>query len=154
LCREEGTDLAALHKSGAIGNARMVGIIKEVAPVKTAATDKELGVSDFNTGYFPYPLYRDINLSFYDALGKRSILGVIPWNPFKLYEAIQITKARTKEKGIKGNMNGEGLVSGGVLVVSRDEGVVYVYKEIIGQPVPVEDIKAAVLACSRQKVEL
>lgn len=129
----------------------MVGIIKEVAPVKGAATDKELGVSDFNTQYFPYPLYRDINLSFYTALGQRSILGVIPWNPFKLYEAIQKMKSRMKEKNIKGNMNGEGLVSGGVIVVSKDVGVVYVYKEIIGQPVPVDDIKAAVLACSNKK---
>ena len=148
LCREEGSDLHALKKSGALGNAVMIGIIKEVAPVKFAPTDAKLGVDEFNTVYFPYPLYRDVDLAFYKALGKRNIIHDFPsWNPFTIYKQYKALTARANKKKIYGNLLGEGMVAGGVLVISKDKGVTYVYREVINHPVPVDEIKEAVRLC-------
>ena len=48
-----------------------IAVIKELAPVKGAETDKILGVGEFQTKYFlDYPVYLDPNKAFYAALGK------------------------------------------------------------------------------------
>ena len=47
-----------------------------------------------------------------------------------------------KEKNIEGNMVGEGLILGGVLVVDRTGRVTYSYPEQTGSPAPVEAIEA------------
>ncbi len=126
LCREEGLDLTRLQQSGKIFNSQMVGIIKEVAPVKGALTDQELGVDEFNQRYFPYQLYRNPGLEFYEALGKRSLLRqVFTTNPFKLYSNYQEMKQRLKGRGLKGNLVGEGLTLGGVLVITPTDGIIY-----------------------------
>ena len=51
--------------------------------------------------------------------------------------------ARLKEKEVEGNMVGEGLVLGGVLVVDKAGSIQYMYKEETGSEVPVEEIKTA-----------
>ena len=114
LCREEGRALSDLQLSGRLGNARLYGIIKEVAPTKTAPSDEELGVKIFQEKYFPYPLYRNEDLSFFSFLGNRSLLSQIPWNPLKWFSRYQNMKHRLADKNIKGNMTGEGLTLGGL----------------------------------------
>lgn len=123
----------------------MVGIIKEIAPVKGAPTDTELGVDEFNKQYFPYQLYRNAGLEFYEALGKRSLLRqIFTTNPFTLYSDYQQMKQRLKGRGLRGNLIGEGITLGGVLVITEPEGIIYQYQEITGQPIPVDEIQTVI----------
>lgn len=110
-------------------------------------TDEELGVSEFQSKYFQgYPLYLDAARSFYSFLGDRSLLAqpLHSWNPFTLYADFQGMNQRVKDKGVVGNLKGEGLLKGGVLVVSPTEGVVYRHEEHTGSVMPYDEIMAAV----------
>mmetsp|Transcript_4840 Transcript_4840/g.9126 ORF Transcript_4840/g.9126 Transcript_4840/m.9126 type:complete len:137 (+) Transcript_4840:360-770(+) len=133
----------------------MIGIIKE-------NTDVE-GVQTFQRKFFPFPLYIDEEKGFYKALGNRKR---IIFNLMRSYSGL---KKRLKKKGnIKGNYKGEGLLQGGVLLVSSASGgangmkphapglsgepqperegkVLYQYVEQSGREVPVNDIEQAVL---------
>ena len=144
MCREEGRALANLHASGKLGSASLIGVIKEVAPVSKAPTDKELGVKSFHDNYFPFDLYRNRELNFYSYLGNRSIFSQIPANPLKWFSGYKSMMARMKQNNIKGNMAGEGITLGGVLVVSESKGIVYSYQEETNSPIPEEQIIAAV----------
>lgn len=46
-------------------------------------------------------------------------------------------------QGIEGNMVGEGLIQGGVLVISPSKGVVYTHNEKTGSLLPFVDMQAA-----------
>jgi hypothetical protein len=122
---------------------KLIGVVKEVAPVQGAPTDEVLGVNEFNTQYFPYPLYRDRELKFYRALGSRSFWSLASWNPFTWYKAYQEIKKRLAGRNITGNYAGEGFLLGGVLLVSPTRGVVYRYQEVTGQAMPLSDIEQA-----------
>ena len=55
-----------------------IAVIKELAPVKGAETDKILGVGEFQTKYFlDYPVYLDPNKAFYAALGKSGVARLL-----------------------------------------------------------------------------
>jgi len=113
------------------------GVIKE-----TSIDDA--GLIDF-TNYYPYPLYRDSDLKFYKALGNRKIR--ISWNPIKLVRGIfSIRRAakRIRRKKIKGNLTGEGLKKGGVIIFGRDGIQKFSYTEEPLTEVPVDDILAAI----------
>ena len=142
MCREEGSDLSLLHKEGKLGDAALVGVIKEVAI--DAAADEALDVKEFQTKYFPHPVYLDKDLEFYKALGSRSILGSLSWNPFTLWSKVGEMKDRMKAKKIKGNYAGEGLTAGGIHVYSKEKGLVYTYEEEIGQQIPAGAIIEAI----------
>lgn len=126
-----------------------MGIIKEVSPQddKSIETD-ELGVIEFQNKYFDYPVYQDETKAFYNALGRRKLTSYFSWNPFSWYSFIRTTSRRTTDVGITGNMKGEGIILGGVLVISKEKGVVFQYEEETGDPVPVEEIVEAILANS------
>jgi hypothetical protein len=47
------------------------------------------------------------------------------------------------DQGVEGNMVGEGLVQGGILIISPSKGVVYQHNEQTGSLLPFEDIKKA-----------
>ena len=117
----------------------LFGVIKE-----TGVDDK--GLSDFST-FYPFPLYRDENLDFYTALGNRSLS--IPLNPFKLasgmFSLFSIQK-RLKKKKIEGNLTGEGIKQGGVIIFDKEGTAKYAYYEKTGSEIPVEDILAAIQA--------
>jgi hypothetical protein len=88
----------------------MIGILKD-------DTDKE-GVETFQKKYFPFPLYVDEEQTFYKVLGNRKIYTQ-KWNIFKMITSFPGLKQRLRRKGnIAGNFKGEGLLQGGVLVVS------------------------------------
>jgi len=145
LCRVEGLELSALQQSGRIGDVPFVGLIKEVGPQddESIAND-ELGTKLFQEKYYNFPLYLDEKIDFYNALGKRKIYSLFNWNPFTWWSSLMELTKRSDDRGIPGNMKGEGIILGGVLVISQEKGVVYQYKEQTGMPVPVDDIAAAV----------
>lgn len=149
MCREEAQDLSKLFKSGALGKAKLVGVIKEVAPCSTAKTDEELGVNEFQEKYWPHPLYLDEEKSFYEALGNRKITGLsFSWNPFTLYKSFVDIGKRMKEKNVSGNMRGEGLTLGGIFVISnKKQSIEYTYAESTGKEIPTEEIIEATKQC-------
>ena len=55
-------------------------------------------------------------------------------------------QARLANKGIKGNLVGEGLIQGGVIIVSPSKGIVLCLPEVTGSDLPYDQIDAAVLS--------
>jgi len=114
---------------------KLFGVIKE-----TGVDDE--GLADFMQTYFEFPVYRDENLSFYHAFGDRklSLLGL--FNPFALVPMMR----RMKNKEIDGNMVGEGIVQGGIVIFGKDGKPKYMYEEQTGYDLPVVDIVLALNA--------
>ena len=106
--------------------------------------------------HFDYPLYRDENLDFYRAFGDKKITEDISlWsllNPFKLYRGVKDMGKRMKEKGLEGNLVGEGLKKGGIIVFGSDGEPKYAYPEITGEALEIDDILAALKDVSRTVV--
>jgi len=116
------------------------GVVKEVA------VDDE-GLLDFSSNYFPYPLYRDEEKTFYKALGLRKLsVKFTSWNPFKIFRGIREMLKRIKKKNISCNMKGEGLVQGGIIIFDNNGKARYAYREETGFEVPIDDIISAVNA--------
>lgn len=138
-------DLAA-RKDKPLDGFGLWGLIKE-----TGADDE--GLLAFQSDFYSHPLYRDENKDFYDALGNRK-LKLTTWNPFKMYSGMKKMGNRLKEKKIEGNMKGDGLVQGGVIIFGRDGKARYAYKEETGMELPVDDILAALKAVKSGKTEL
>jgi len=65
------------------------------------------------------------------------------YNPFKLYKGAKEMGKRQSDKGIEGNLKGEGIVQGGIMVFNANGELTYVYKEMSGYEIPSDDIKAA-----------
>ena len=126
----------------------MFGIVKEVAV-------DDAGLLDFHDTYFPYPLYMDPSQQFYQALGGRKITTLRTWNPLRLYRGFQDMKARiANKKGLEGNMIGEGLVQGGVIVLDKHGDVRAVYQEMTGRELPVNDILEALSVLQAEATNL
>lgn len=144
MCREEARDLAELAPKAAL-----VGIVKELAPTKQAVDDEKLGVAAFETEYFKGgKLYLDEDKAFYQHLGNRKLISAggffrALWRPLTTYRGLKDVSKRLEAKGIEGNMVGEGLLLGGVLVVAPDGSIVFEHKEVTGTPVDVALVKAA-----------
>lgn len=140
-----------------LGDTKLVGVVKEVAPTKGAATDVELGLGEFQEKYFRYPVYLDTNWTFYEALGSKSLLwqSWSSWNPFTVYSDLNALGARLKSKGIEGNYNGEGFTKGGIMLLTPHmDDVYYTYHEKSGSELPIDDIFNAIKEMiSLQKVE-
>jgi hypothetical protein len=126
-------------------SVKLYGIIKEVAPVKGAATDELLGVDKFQTDYFnSHPIYIDRNKEFYKFLGDKSIItqGPTSWNPFSMISGfMQMTD---RFRSVEGNMLGEGLLKGGLIIITPEDGgtVVFRHGEHMGAPFPYDEIDA------------
>ena len=136
--------------AGEFGDAKIVGIIKEVAPTSGAKTDEELGVHEFQTKYFGgNPIYLDEDRKFYDILGNRSLLNqrLHTWNPFQLFRDFRELNKRTSSKKITGNLLGEGFIQGGLFVISKSHNKVFTYFELTGTPFPYDEIKQAIESC-------
>lgn len=132
----------------------MFGVVKE-----TGVDDE--GLREFQKNHYPYPIYRDENLDFYRAFGDGKITDHLSWstlvNPYKLYKGMKIMSKRMKEKKLKGNMVGEGLKTGGIIVFGKDGEPKYAYPEVTGSALENDDILAAlkdVAGSSASKEEL
>lgn len=144
LCREMAKDLLPVLSK--YPHVKVVGVIKEVAPAGKVKTDEELGVNVFQNQYFgKNPVYLDQKQEFYLALGKRSILkqSLSTWNPFSLYKSLGRLNERLKHKGVEGNYAGDAFTQGGIILIKPNNEIVYVYKEMTGYEIPVDEIKSA-----------
>ena len=108
------------------------GIVKE-----TGVDDA--GLVEFHRDYFPYPLYRDQGYALYKALGDRKV-GVGLWNPFSIPFLLFDAWQRLTSKNIGGNMKGEGIVQGGIIIFDRQGQPVAMYQEKTGVDLPVTDL--------------
>jgi len=124
----------------------LFGVVKEVE------VDDE-GLTDFYSAYYKYPLYKDAEKAFYGALGSRT-MGITTWNPFSWVGSAMNMRSRFKEKNINGNMKGEGLTQGGVIVFDKNGQARYAYQERTGEELPVDEILDAVQAVRQDRNEL
>lgn len=91
---------------------------------------------------FTFLFQRLLRNVFYQALGSRK-LTVSTWNPFKIFRGIRNIYKRLGSKNISGNLKGEGLVQGGIVIFDK-LGARYAYREETGMEVPTDDIIAVV----------
>ena len=118
---------------------KLVAAIKEHAPTKQCKDDDCLGVGDFATKYFPKgSVYHNPTLDFWSALGSRRLTSqkLSTYNPFKLYKSAKEMGKRQKSKGVEGNLKGEGIVQGGIMVFDGEGNLTYAYKEMTGYLLP------------------
>eukprot|EP01040_Poterioochromonas_malhamensis_P004238 gene4238-4540_t len=140
----DALEISSRFKSGEYTGASLVGVIKEVAPVSGAETDQILGVGEFQSKYFNnFPVYLDHDRTFYSYLGNKNLLSqsLHTWNPFRLYADYKTLSARLEKKGVEGNLKGEGLLKGGLLIIHPTRGVVYSHEESTGSEMPYDDFK-------------
>ena len=113
------------------------GVIKE-----TGVDDS--GLVEFQKEYFPYPLYRDQSYVFYRALGDRKLAASVILNPFRMFHVAFDAWQRLTSKKIGGNMKGEGIVQGGIILFDRSGAPIAMYQEETGSDLPVTDLVNAV----------
>ena len=65
---------------------------------------------------------------------------LLPWRTIRSFRDVG---RRMKEKSIEGNMVGEGLLLGGVLVVDKSGKIIYSYQEKTGTPAPIDAVEEA-----------
>ena len=113
---------------------------------------KMLGVAEFRDRYFCGPLYlSDDDRTLYKFFGNANFLTLEKivralLNPLKTRRDIQDMNARFEQKGIEGNLVGDGLKAGGVLCLAPDGTLVHAFKEDIGYGIPPEARKRIVEA--------
>eukprot|EP00985_Skeletonema_marinoi_P008152 scaffold3626_cov120-Skeletonema_marinoi.AAC.4 len=110
--------------------------------VKETGVDDE-GLSKFYNDYFTFPMFKDEGLVLYnDFFGKRKI-ALTTYNPFKLYKGYTEMTKRLNGKSLDGNMTGEGMIQGGIVIFDNQGNARYAYEEIIGDELVIDDIVAA-----------
>ncbi|KAL3822285.1 hypothetical protein ACHAXA_005918 [Cyclostephanos tholiformis] len=123
----------------------MMGCFGLFGTVKEIGVD-DAGLTEFYEDYYTYPLFRDDGLVFYnDFFGKRRI-KLTTYNPFKLYSGYNSMTSRLREKKLDGNLKGEGIVQGGIIIFDKDGRARYAYEEDVGKELVMEDIIAALKA--------
>jgi len=113
-----------------LGPINLVGVVHE-----------KLGVPEFKKGSFEQGnLYLDQDKSLFKLLGDRW-LGFTGFLSPKVWGNLN----RAKGKGFEGNMEGEGRLLGGLLVVGPgDQGVIFEYKEEVwGDHADLKDVLEA-----------
>eukprot|EP00956_Cyclotella_meneghiniana_P045021 scaffold349941_cov103-Cyclotella_meneghiniana.AAC.1 len=93
---------------------------------KLFGTVKEIGVDDsglaqFYNNYFTYPLFKDDGL----------VMGYKDMNK------------RLKDKNLEGNLTGEGMIQGGIIIFDKEGKVRCAYEEEIGTPLDINDLVSA-----------
>lgn len=144
MCREEALDVTSLlNEKDSFSNLKLLATIKEIAPTKQCDDDACLGVSDFAKKYFPSgEVYLNEENIFWKVLGSRRITSQRPasYNPIKIYKGIKEIGRRQSVKGVEGNLKGEGIVQGGIIIFGPSGNVEYVYQEKTGYEIPRDDI--------------
>lgn len=111
----------------------------------------DVGLTEFYDNYFTYPIYKDESLLFYNALGMRQLslkamLKETWWNPYRIYKSYRKLSERLQSKNITGNMKGEGLGQGGIIIFNKAGVAQYAYREETGSEIPIHDILLAIQA--------
>lgn len=152
LCREEAQDLCAALTANNCQSLPVYGVVKEVEAEDTPA-DKLLGISEFETKYFCGSLFQDPERLFYKALGDKPIftfgtLGKVLLNPFSTRRVLKEMAERQKAKNVEGNLRGDGLTKGGILVISAQGQILHTFYEDAGNGVP-EDEREKIVAAAQ-----
>jgi hypothetical protein len=113
-------------------------------------TKDDEGLIEFHKTHYPHTLYKDVDLEYYRAFGDKSILSDVSWNPLSWYGGRKRLKARMGNKELEGNLVGEGLKKGGVIIFGKDGEPKYMYLEITGSELELDDIKAALAAVKEE----
>lgn len=109
MCREEAAALSSLQ----LGGVPLYGVVHET-----------LGADKLNK-YFTGDIYLDKEKKFYGPKERRMLItGMLRFN---LYYRVYLSK----QKGINGNMKGDGSLLGGVFVIGPgDQGILYEHREM------------------------
>jgi len=149
LCREQGSTLSSLaskedrYNPNPLDGFGLFGIVKE-----TGVDDE--GLAEFYWESYPYTLYKDEEMVFYnDFFGGRK-LGLSTWNPFSLYSGYKKMTKRLEEKNLSGNLKGEGLLQGGIIIFGKDGKPAYAYQEETGSDIPVDEFLSAISAVKNE----
>jgi len=144
LCREQGKQLMDLKLAAdsPLDGFELFGTVKE-----TGVDDE--GLTEFYKDSFTFPLYKDENLVFYHDFYGGKKLKLTTYNPLRLYRGYKDMTKRLAEKGMSGNMKGEGIVQGGIVIFGKDGKAKYAYEEETGKEIPVDDILSAVNAVKK-----
>jgi len=67
-------------------------------------------------------------------------------NPYKIWKGMRGVSKRMTSKNLKGNLVGEGLKTGGIIIFGSDGTPKYAYPEITGSELQIDDLLAAVKA--------
>jgi len=132
-------------------------VVKEVEDTPPPEDPKKLkGLEEFQSKYFQCAsgIFLDQERAFYDYLGSRKIdfkLQRLLFDPLGVWRDIKELGVRTKAKGVEGNMVGDGLVQGGILVLDRHGSPVYTYREVTGSEIPSSEIVAAMERLASQE---
>ena len=139
-CREHGLQLKNLwEQEKKLQGVALMGIVKE-SGVDDAA------LLEFNSKYFPFPLYQDSEWKVYKALGGRKITTL------HLLRGFFSSLRRHKENKIQTKMGpGDGFVQGGILVFDKNGELRYVEHEIYGK---LFDLEALVTAAEEARTPL
>jgi len=121
--------------------------------VKETGVDDE-GLVEFYTNSFPFPLYRDEGLVFYNHFFNGRRLGLSTLNPLRLYRGYKEMTARLNKKGLEGNLKGEGILQGGIIIFGKDGAPKFAYEEETGTALPMDEIKSALEAVISGESEL
>lgn len=137
ICREEGQALTILAKKypELVKGFKIFGVVKEVGV-------DDQGLHKFHDQYFPFPLYRDANHSFYKALGYRKVKPSFLETLSYLKKTVSFKK-RADEKKITGNFIGEGFIKGGVIIFDKQGEPKYAYEEVTGAELPLPHLVKA-----------
>ena len=138
MCREHGLQLTGLAADEKWSDVAFWGVVKE-----TGVDD--VGLLEFYEKYFKFPLYKDDELQIYKAQGNRKI-KLRTFNPFSLWKGYKDMGRRIAAKNIEGNMVGEGLIQGGILVFNKAGEIKYALEENVGRELELDDIRTAVNA--------
>ena len=140
LCREHGRQLTDLANdtttSDLMSGFKLFGTVKEVG------VDDE-GLSVFYNDHFKYPLYKDDGLVLYNDFFGRRKLGLTTYNPLKLYRGYKSMTKRLSNKKLEGNMTGEGMVQGGLIIFDKNGKACFAYEEETGKELVMDDIIVA-----------
>ncbi len=128
---------------------RLIGVIKEIAPIAGIHNDSMLGVEVFQSKFFHNnQIFLDQEKQFCQYFGNRNVMSqsLHSHNPCTLYHDYSVLMNRLKEQNIdEYNFNGESYLQGGFLIIDPKEGVVFRHEELTGWSMPIEDISQTVM---------
>lgn len=127
MCREEALGLSSLQPELSALGVELYAVVHQT-----------LGVEEFRP-FFKGDIFLDSERRFYGPKERWMFLTGL------MRPSVYMAMYRVSQKGVSGNMDGEGRLLGGVYVVGPgDQGVVYEYREgEWGDHAPLHDILAA-----------
>mmetsp|Transcript_53129 Transcript_53129/g.95333 ORF Transcript_53129/g.95333 Transcript_53129/m.95333 type:complete len:150 (+) Transcript_53129:179-628(+) len=149
MCRKEALKVSShLDEFKEAGASRIVGLVKEDIPNE---------VDDFRKDYWKGEVHMDRDMAFYKALGGGEVYQPFGLASFVAMLANPFSKSKTRQnslnipKEIEKNTIGEGFISGGSFVLTKDGTPVFSFLETdYGEHAEVQDLLDALKKASRE----